>query len=75
MICWAGHRIVKPEDAGGRSPMPCSRKKAEIAMRGTIALIRARSEPVHFTGRNGGRVKALADYCVVASGEDTSNIQ
>jgi D-sedoheptulose 7-phosphate isomerase len=28
-----------------------------------------------FTGRDGGRVKALADYCIVVPGEDTGNIQ
>lgn len=28
-----------------------------------------------FTGKDGGKVKAIADYCIIASGEETATIQ
>lgn len=41
-----------------------------------LALCRARHIPsIVFCGRDGGRAKALADFCIIAGGEATSTIQ
>ena len=42
------------------------------------ALERCRAKKVIsivFSGRDGGKVKSLADYCIIASGKETSTIQ
>lgn len=41
-----------------------------------LALCRSRGLPsIVFCGRDGGRAKALADFCIIAGGEATSTIQ